>query len=106
MNAESAPKGAPQIVAPQRDRRQFTHAGEINHFEVGDRVVTLPTVRPRQYGSRTGTVVEMRGGEIGVRFGSERSHDAATWFRPRELTSTLGQTRHKAAGRVASEAVL
>jgi hypothetical protein len=61
---------------------------EVTRFSIADSVVTASTVRPRQYAGRTGTVVEVRGGEIGVHLGSASSHGRATWF----LAMDLGQS--------------
>jgi hypothetical protein len=77
MRRESAPKGASRIDARQKDQIQNTG------FRVGQKVTTLPTVRPEKFADRTGIVSENRRGEVGVRFGT--SNTPAVWFRPCEL---------------------
>ncbi len=50
-------------------------------------MITLPSVRPTQFASRSGHVAALnaRDSEIGVTFGGERSHDVAVWFQPDEV---------------------
>ena len=77
-------------------------------FRVGDRVRTSDTVRPAKYAGQLGTVLTIAevvprstvhalheagrttnngSHEIGVRFGSEKTHNQiTTWFLPYELS--------------------
>lgn len=61
-------------------------------FKTGDPVMTKASVRPTRYADRTGVVIALNEGEVGVRFGSADSHSAAVWFRPSELLK-VGQGR-------------
>ena len=62
-----------------------TQATETRKFQVGERVVTLATVKPRRYARKSGTMAEVRrvaphSVEIGVKLGS-----GISWFHPHEL---------------------
>ena len=62
-----------------------TQATETRKFQVGERVVTLATVKPRRYARKSGTMAEVRrvaphSVEIGVKLGS-----GISWFLPHEL---------------------
>jgi len=52
---------------------------------LGRRVKVADHVRPQQFARKLGTIVAFNGDEVGVRFGSPRSHTPTVWFRRREL---------------------
>lgn len=65
-------------------------------FKIGDRVVTLPTVRPAPYAGKSGTIaaLNVRDNEIGVWLGNWCSgNHVTTWFRPRELSAVTTARR-------------
>ena len=58
-------------------------------LKVGTPILTLPTVRPKQWAKRPGfvAVLNRRAGEVGVTFADSYTADlrANAWFRPEEL---------------------
>ncbi len=107
MNAESAPKGASQIVAPQRDHLEITsdllrtqvddaaRDGD-GRFAVGQAVVTRANVRPARYGGKAGVIVSVnrRDRECGVAWGRATVDIARAavdaWFRADDLAPANG----------------
>jgi hypothetical protein len=61
-------------------------------LKVGDRVLTLPTVRPRKWADRSGTiaVLNRRDREVGVSFAAVPRNEAEAWFLRTELTLVKG----------------
>jgi hypothetical protein len=61
-------------------------------FSVGQAVRVNDGVRPRGFSGKLGKIIEIRGDEVGVRFGGQSSHICSTWFRRSEVASTdVGQ---------------
>lgn len=61
-----------------------------SNFAIGTTVTTSPTLRPRRFAGRTGTVAirNDRDDEVGVWLGGWRDGNrAVAWFRPGELDS-------------------
>jgi hypothetical protein len=61
-------------------------------LKVGDKVLTLPTVRPKKWAGRPGTVAVLnrRNKEIGVSFATTPRNEAEAWFVAAELTIVEG----------------
>ena len=90
------------VTGSELDSTARPHATALGGFEVGDRVVTLASVRPMQFASRSGhvAVLNFRDGEVGIDFSNETIVDnlrASTFFLPRELAlKEAVETGHKA----------
>lgn len=107
MNAESAPKGASQIVAPQRDHLEITSdllGSQVDdaardgdgRFAVGQAVVIRANVRPARYGGKAGVIVSVnrRDRECGIAWGQTKTDITRAavdaWFRADELAPASG----------------
>ena len=87
------PGATPQNLVP-------TTGLNVTALKLGDRVVTLPSVRPARFSDRTGHVAALNAcdDEVGLRFGQLSNHTSAISFRPRELTGAVGQASSGALG--------
>jgi hypothetical protein len=86
---EGAPGYGPRAEGTHRVPK--TVAGNVTaaDFAVGDRVITMSTVRPARFADRSGTIVSLnvRDDEIGLWLGNygPDGHRSVIWFRPREV---------------------